>query len=246
MAYDWRWDVFLEPAPAGGETYLDWFIAGAGTTAALSLTAWAVALALGTLLGVLRTVPSRGLRLVAAAYVEVFRNVPLLAQLFLWYFVVPELLPASAGSWLKNQPPSRQLFGAAATCLALFTAARICEQVRAGIEALSRGQRAAALALGLTLPQAYRHVLLPVAFRIIVPTLTSELLNLFKNSAVASTIGLLELAAQGRQLLDYTAQPYESFIGVTVAYVAMNLVLLGAMRWVEARVRLPGFLAARS
>ena len=92
--------------------------------------------------------------------------------------------------------------------------------MRAGIESLSRGQRAAALALGFTLPQAYRTVLLPMAFRIIVPPLTSELLNVFKNSAVASTIGLLELAAQARQLVDYTAQPYESFIAVTLLYVA--------------------------
>jgi glutamate/aspartate transport system permease protein len=244
MHYQWRWGVLLEPASAGGDTYLDWLVAGVRTTATLSLTAWAVALVLGTLLGVLRTVPNRGLRLVSAGSVEAFRNVPLLVQLFLWYFVVPELLPSRAGSWLKSFPPAVQLFGASATCLALFTAARICEQVRAGIEALSRGQRAAALALGLTLPQAYRHVLLPVAYRLVVPPLTSELLNLFKNSAVASTIGLLELAAQGRQLLDYTAQPYESFIAVTVLYVAMNLLLLAAMRWVEARARLPGFLGA--
>jgi glutamate/aspartate transport system permease protein len=242
--YSWRWDVFLDPVPAGGGTYLDWLLAGARITAAVSLAAWAAALVLGTLLGVLRTLPHRWPRLIAAAYVEVFRNVPLLVQLFLWYFVVPELLPSGAGRWLKGQPPAMQLFGASATCLALFTAARICEQVRAGIEALSRGQRAAALALGLTLPQAYRHVLLPVAFRLIVPPLTSELLNLFKNSAVASTIGLLELAAQGRQLVDYTAQPYESFIAVTVLYVAMNLVLLAGMRVIEARARLPGFLGA--
>jgi glutamate/aspartate transport system permease protein len=135
-----------------------------------------------------------------------------------------------------------QQFAAATACLAFFTGARICEQVRAGIEALSRGQRAAALALGLTLPQAYRHVLLPMAFRIIVPPLTSEMLNLFKNSAVASTIGLLELAAMGRQLVDYTAQPYESFVAVTVAYVGVNLVVMAAMRWVEGRSRVPGFI----
>ena len=100
------------------------------------------------------------------------------------------------------------------------------------------------LALGLTLPQAYRHVLLPMAFRIIVPPLTSEILNLFKNSAVASTIGLLELAAMGRQLVDYTAQPYESFIAVTVLYVALNALVLGVMRWIEDRARVPGFIGA--
>ena len=104
--------------------------------------------------------------------------------------------------------------------------------------------RSAALALGLNLRQTYRHVLMPMAFRIIIPPLTSEFLNIFKNSAVASTIGLLELAAEGRQLVDYTAQPYESFIAVTVLYLALNLVIMGVMRVVEARARVPGFIGA--
>jgi glutamate/aspartate transport system permease protein len=244
MGYAWRWRVFFERVPSGGGTYLDWLLAGLRTTVTLSLVAWLGALGLGVLLGVFRTVPSRPLRLLGAAYVEAFRNVPLLVQLFAWYVVIPELLPAGPGRWVKGLPPDRQLFGAAALCLAIFTGARICEQVRAGIESLSRGQRAAALALGLTLPQAYRHVLLPVALRVVLPPLTSELLNLVKNSAVASTLGLLELAAQGRQLVDYTAQPYESFIAVTALYVALNVALLVAMRWLEGRVRLPGALRA--
>ena len=175
-------------------------------------------------MGVLRTVPSRLLYGIATAYVELFRNVPLLVQLFIWYFVIPELVPVSLGSWFKQLHPLLQQFLAAMLCLAFFTGARICEQVRAGIESLAKGQKAAGLALGLTLPPDLRHVLLPMAFRIIVPPLTSEILNLFKNSAVASTIGLLELAAMGRQLVDYTAQPYESFIAVTFLYVVLNLV----------------------
>jgi glutamate/aspartate transport system permease protein len=243
-AYAWRWEVLLEPVPAGGGTYLDWIVAGVRTTALLSLVSWFLALALGTFMGVLRTVPGRLPRLLAAAYVELFRNVPLLVQLFIWYFVVPELVPARLGLWFKARDPFLQQLAAATLCLAFFTGARICEQVRAGIESLARGQRAAALALGLTLPQAYRHVLLPMAFRIIVPPLTSEILNLFKNSAVASTIGLLELAAMGRQLVDYTAQPYESFIAVTVLYVALNAIVLGVMRWIEDRARVPGFIGA--
>ena len=243
MGYRWRWDVFLDPAPAGGGTYLDWILAGLQLTAQLSISSWIIALVVGSAMGVLRTVPSRLLSGIAAAYVEVFRNVPLLVQLFLWYFVAPELVPGALGGWFKQLHPVLQQFLAAMLCLAFFTGARICEQVRAGIESLSRGQRAASLALGFTLPQTYRHVLLPMAFRIIVPPLTSEMLNLFKNSAVASTIGLLELAAMGRQLVDYTAQPYESFIAVTLLYVALNLVVLAAMRWVEGRARIPGYIA---
>jgi glutamate/aspartate transport system permease protein len=242
MGYGWRWEVLLERAPFGDSTYLGWIAQGLAMTVALSLASWVVALAFGSLMGILRTVPSRLLAGVAATYVELFRNVPLLVQLFIWYFVAPELVPEEAGRWFKQLHPVLQQFLAATACLSFFTGARICEQVRAGIEALARGQRAAALALGLTLPQAYRHVLVPMAFRIIVPPLTSEMLNLFKNSAVASTIGLLELAAMGRQLVDYTAQPYESFIVVTLVYVAVNLAVLAAMRAVERRARVPGYL----
>jgi glutamate/aspartate transport system permease protein len=99
--------------------------------------------------------------------------------------------------------------------------------------------------MGLTLPQVYRFVLMPVALRIIVPPLTSEFLNVFKNSAVASTIGLLELSGQARQLVDYTAQPYESFIAVTLAYAAINLVVMFFMRWVEKKTRLPGYIGGK-
>jgi glutamate/aspartate transport system permease protein len=242
MGYHWNWRVFLETVPSGGGNYLGWILLGLELTAALSLSAWLIALVVGSIMGVLRTVPSRILSGIATLYVEVFRNVPLLVQLFIWYFIVPELVPVRLGMAMKQANPFFQQFFAAMMCLGLFTGARICEQVRAGINSLSRGQRSAALALGFTLPQTYRHVLMPMAFRIIVPPLTSELLNIFKNSAVASTIGLLELTAQGRQLVDYTAQPYESFIVVTVLYAALNLVLMGIMRWVEGRARVPGFI----
>jgi glutamate/aspartate transport system permease protein len=191
----------------------------------------------------LRTVPGRGLRAVAGAYVEIFRNVPLLVQLFIWYFVVPEIVPG--GHRFKQIDPFAQVFFTSMVCLGLFTAARVCEQVRAGIESLPRGQKNAALALGLTLPQAYRYVLLPMAARLIVPPLTSETLNVFKNSAVCSTIGLLELTAQGRQLVDYTAHAYESFLAVTVLYLVVNAAIQVLMRGVESRARVPGYLGSR-
>jgi glutamate/aspartate transport system permease protein len=243
MGYSWNWGVFLQPAPSGGTTYLGWMLQGLAATISLSLSAWVIALVVGSVVGVLRTWPNRWLSAPAGAWVEIFRNVPLLVQLFLWYFVMPELLPPALGQRLKQAPPGTQQFLAAMICLGLFTSARVSEQVRSGIGALSRGQKAAGLALGFTLPQTYRHVLLPMAYRIIVPPLTSEFLNIFKNSAVASTIGLLELAAQGRQLVDYTAQAYESFIAVTLLYLVLNAVIMLLMSWVERRVRVPGLLA---
>jgi glutamate/aspartate transport system permease protein len=245
MGYAWNWGILLSTTPSGESTYLGWLLAGLEWTLLLSLAAWLIALILGTLFGILRTVPNRWLQGVANAYVEIFRNLPLLVQLFIWYFVLPELLPQSWGNAIKQSDPLLQQFFAAWLCLGCFTGARVCEQVRAGIESLPTGQRSAALALGLTLPQTYHHVLLPIAFRIIVPPLTSEFLNIFKNSAVASTIGLIELSRQSQQLVDYTAQPYEAFIAVTLLYALINVVVLLGMRWIERRTHVPGFVGGR-
>ncbi|GAB7536508.1 amino acid ABC transporter permease [Burkholderia sp. 22PA0099] len=246
MSYHWNWGIFLSPVSTGEPTtYLGWLLSGFGVTIKVSLAAWVVALIVGSLFGVLRTVPDRRLSAIGTLYVSIFRNIPLIVQFFVWYLVIPELLPASIGTWIKQLPPSTQFFTASIVCLGLFTGARVCEQVRSGINALPKGQRGAGLAMGFTEWQTYRYVLLPVAYRIIVPPLTSEFLNIFKNSAVASTIGLLDLSAQARQLVDYTAQTYESFIAVTLAYVIINLVVMALMRWIEAKTRLPGYIGGK-
>ncbi|ASU41149.1 amino acid ABC transporter permease [Herbaspirillum sp. meg3] len=244
MDYRWNWSVFLHQA-ADNQTYVDWLLSGLSITLALGLSAWLIALTLGTLLGIMRTLPNRWLSGIAATYVELFRNVPLLVQIFIWYFAMPEILPFGMGEAIKSMSPLAQQFTTAMLCLGFFTAARVCEQVRSGIRALPPGQKNAGLAMGFTLGQTYRYVLLPMSFRIILPPLTSEFLNIFKNSAVASTIGLLELAAQGRQLVDYTAQPYEAFIAVTLTYMLINITVMTLMRWLEGRVALPGFVGSK-
>ena len=245
MNYQWDWGIFFKPTGIGDEIYLDWFVSGLGWTLAIALAAWAVALLLGTLLGVLRTVPNRTLAGLAGAYVELFRNVPLLVQLFLWYFLVPDLLPAPLQTWFKQDlSPATSAYLSVLVCLGLFTAARVCEQVRTGIQALPRGQSAAALALGLRLPQIYRHVLLPQAFRIVIPPLTSEFLNVFKNSAVASLIGLMELLAQTKQTAEFSANLFEAFTLATLIYFVLNMGLMLLMRQVEKKVAVPGLLAA--
>ncbi len=245
MSYQWNWDVFLQPSATGDDTYLGWMFAGLKMTITLSLSAWLLALLVGAVVGVLRTVPNKWLAVLATAWVELFRNVPLLVQLFIWYFVLPELLPESLGNAFKQANPVFQMFTVSLFCLGLFTSARVAEQVRAGINSLPKGQKNAGLALGFTLGQTYRYVLLPMAFRLVVPPLTSEFLNIFKNSAVCSTIGLLELAAQGRQLVDYTAQPFESFIAVTVAYIAINVTVMSLMKKLEDKIRVPGYLGGK-
>ena len=245
MSYNWNWQIFQQPSATGEGTYLAWLLEGLKWTVMLSLTAWVIALIVGSIVGVLRTVPNRWLGLVAAIYVEVFRNIPLLVQLFIWYFVLPELLPGKMGDAFKQMNPLAQQFFSAMVCLGLFTAARVAEQVRAGINSLPRGQKNAGLAMGFTLPQVYRHVLLPMAYRIIVPPLTSEFLNIFKNSAVATTIGLIELSRQAQQLVDFTAQPYEAFIAVTLLYLLINVTVMFLMRHLEQKVRVPGFVGGK-
>jgi glutamate/aspartate transport system permease protein len=188
----------------------------------------------------MRTTPHPWLVRIGNAYVELFRNVPLLVQMFLWYFVLPELVPRGIGTWLKQLPDAS--FYTAVVALGFYTSARVAEQVRAGINSLPSGQRLAALALGLTLPQAYRYVLLPMAYRIILPPLTSEFLNVIKNSAVALTIGLMELTARARSMQEFSFQVFEAFTAATLIYIAINIAVTFAMRRTERRVAVPGYI----
>ncbi|MCM2320684.1 MAG: amino acid ABC transporter permease [Pseudomonas sp.] len=244
MNYNWDWGIFFKSTGIGSEIYLDWFATGFGWTLAVALAAWIVALALGALLGVLRTVPNRWLSGFATTYVEIFRNVPLLVQLFLWYFLVPDLLPEPLELWFKQDlSPATSAYLSVVVCLGLFTAARVCEQVRTGIQALPKGQTAAARAMGFSLAQIYRYVLLPQAFRIIIPPLTSEFLNIFKNSAVASLIGLMELLAQTKQTAEFSANLFEAFTLATLIYFVLNMGLMLLMRQVEKKVAVPGLIS---
>src|SRR3546814_653798 len=180
-------------------------------TLGVSVAAWVIALVFGVTVGVLRTARIRGLERLCAGYVELFRNVPLLVQMFLWYFVVPEILPKALGDMIKSANPTWSTFWTAVICLGLFTSARIAEQIRAGITSLPVGQNMAGTALGLTRPQVYRYLLLPMTVRIIMPPLTSEALNLIKNSSVAFTIGLLEITGAARSMQEFSFQIFESF-----------------------------------
>jgi len=245
MNYNWDWAMFFKPTGIGSEIYLDWFISGLGWTIAIALAAWVIALLLGSLLGVLRTVPNRWVAGMATTYVEIFRNVPLLVQLFLWYFLVPDLLPEPLELWFKQDlNPATSAYISVVVCLGLFTAARVCEQVRTGIQAQPKGQLGAARAMGFKLPQIYAYVLLPQAYRIIIPPLTSEFLNIFKNSSVASLIGLMELMAQTKQSAEFSANLFEAFTLATLIYFTLNMSLMLLMRVIERRVAVPGLLAA--
>lgn len=242
MNYNWNWHIFWEASPEGAGTYLDTLWSGLGWTLATALSAWVIALILGAIIGTVRTMPAKWTVRFANGYVELFRNIPLLVQMFLWYFVLPEVLPAAIGTWLKTLPNAS--FVTAVICLGLFTSARVAVQVSAGIQSLPRGQKMAGTALGLTLPQTYRYVLLPMAFRIVIPPLTSEFLNIIKNSAVALTIGLMELTARARSMQEFSFQVFEAFTAATIIYIVVNIFVVNMMRIIERRVAVPGYITS--
>jgi glutamate/aspartate transport system permease protein len=242
--YNWHWQVLFETEPGGTGSYLLYLIVGLGWTLATALAAWVIALAIGALVGTLRTTPIRWAVRLGNLYVEIFRNVPLIVQMFLWFFVVPELLPKALGDWIKQMPPPWGSYVPAVLCLGIFTSVRVAEQVRAGIGSLPRGQRMAGIAMGLTETQAYRHVILPQCFRIILPPLTSEFMNVIKNSSVALTIGLLELTGRARSMQEFSFRVFEAFATATVIYLLTNLIVVLAMRALERKVRVPGLIAA--
>ena len=236
MQYNWDWGVIIR------EPYLEWIISGFGWTVSVSIAAWLLAFSLGSIIGIFRTTNNSILRAIAAVYVEIFRNIPLIVQMFLWYFVFPELLPNEAGMWVKREMPMPE-FTTAALCLGLYTASRVAEQVRSGIQSIGQGQNNAGLATGLTKFQVYRYILLPVGYRIMIPPLTSEFLTIFKNSSVALTIGVLEITAQARQIEEYTFQGFEAFTTATLLYIIVTSIVMILMRVVEGRVSIPGMIS---
>ncbi len=245
MALDWR--VFCKETTTGDlvagcfgrggdQTYLNWIVSAWGWTLMVALLALCVALFFGLIVGTLRTLPeSPWLVRLGNAWVELFRNIPLLVQIFLWYFVMPAVFP------VMKSVPSEALVVIA---LGLFTSARVAEQVRAGIQSLPRGQRNAAQALGLTTVQTYRYVLLPMGLRIIIPPLTSEAMNIVKNSSVAFAVSVAELTFFSRQAGEETSAPIEIYLAATVLYAVSAFAINRVMSVVERRTRVPGFVAA--
>ena len=236
---NWDWQVFLQDT-GGGQTYLDWMLSAWGWTLSVAFLALLIAFAFGALVGTIRTLPNDRLsaRLMIGfghAWVEIFRNVPLLVQVFIWYHVIPALVPAFKGL------PGFVLVVAA---LGLFTSARIAEQVRAGIQSLPRGQRQAAMAIGMSTVQTYRLVILPMAFRIIIPPLTSESMNIIKNSSVAFAVSVAELTLFALQAQEETSRGIEVYLAVTSLYMVSAFAVNRLMAMVERRVRVPGLIVA--
>src|SRR4029079_12432064 len=201
-------------------------LSGLVLTIETALVAWIIALVTGSIMGVFRSLPSKTANRIAFAYVEFFRNMPLLVQLFLWFFVLPELLPRAAGLWMKQM--SNAPFYTAAIGIGLFMSARVAVQLEQGVNSMPRGQKMAATALGLTTLQTYRYVLLPMAYRIVLPPLTSEFLSTIKNTSVAITIGLIELTGAARAMQEFSFQVFEAFTAATLMYLLINFIVVTA------------------
>ncbi len=233
----WDWQVFLND-DGSGRTYLQWMFDAWGWTLSVAGASWVIAMLCGAFIGTLRTLPnSPWLVRFSNAWVELFRNIPLLVQIFIWYFVIPKIFPA-----MKDLPS----FILVVFALGFFTSARIAEQVRAGVQALPRGQRYAGMAMGFTTLQTYRYVILPMAFRIIIPPLTSESMNLLKNSSVAFAVSIAELTMFAMQAQEETSRGIEIYLAVTALYAVSAFAVNRVMAFVEKKVQIPGFVVAGS
>lgn len=244
MNYSWNWGVLWQSTGVGDSTYLHWVLTGLGWLLIIAFVAWSIAMVLGSVLGIMRTLPSKTARTIGTAYVTIFRNIPLLIQLFIWFYVVPNFLPTTIREWWINDlGANTTALISASIGLGLFTAARVCEQVRTGIEALPVGQINAGYAMGFNTSQLYRYVILPQSFRTILPPLSSELTNCVKNTSIASLVGVAEIISQMKTISEYTQNTIEIYTIVTVIFIVINVCLISAMHLLEKRLHVPGLIA---
>jgi polar amino acid transport system permease protein len=234
MNYQFHWSI-LWTGQSGG-----WLLQGVLTTLHIFVLGLLIAIILGITAGALRTLPIAPLRWLASAYVEFFRNVPLLVWMFFWYFGIAPRLPQAMQNWLFDHGVE---FWAGVVALGVYHGARFSEVMRAGIQSIPKTQLEAALSTGLSVIQAYRLIIVPLALRLIIPPATNETVNLLKNSSVALTIGVAELTFQTRQIETYTAKAFEALAAGTIIYLILCLTISTVMAFVERRVAIPGMIA---
>jgi polar amino acid transport system permease protein len=214
--YEFNWMVVLT-----GE-YRDWIIQGLIITLKISAISIVLSLLLGTLVTTLRMTKIRVFEWITLSYIEFFRNTPLLIQIFFWYFGSSMILPESLNQWLYAHDYE---FAIGVFSLTLYTAAFIAEEIRSGIISIPKEQMESSRATGLSFIQAMSYVVLPQAFRIVIPTLISQFLNLIKNSSLVMTIGVMDLTYMTRQIESYSFRGFEAFTVATLLYIAISLVV---------------------
>ena len=237
LAYHFDWGVLWRAH------YGAWLLQGIWLTIQLGLLAWIIALVLGVILGTMRISPWPWVRRIGTAYVEVFRNIPFLVQLFFWYFAGPMLFGQTI--MFKINAISGLNYYIAIIGLGLYTASRVAEHVRAGFASIARDQYQAALSTGLTEIQMYRLVIIPYALRIIIPPLTTEFLTIFKNSSVAMTIGVAETTFMTYKIDSETFHGLEATTGAMVVYLLIGLAVVKLMGMIESRFRIAGLVGRK-
>ena len=237
-------------AAAEEVTWLQMMLTGLKWHFVVFLGALVLAMFLGSILGVMRTTPNKWLVRLGSAYVELFRNVPLVIQYFFWLLVFPSFLPATfspdsnanvSGLWYRHiasaYPWVMGILG-----LGMYHAARVSEQVRAGIQTVSTGQWNAGFALGMSRPQIYLYNVLPQAFRIVWPTLTSEVMNMFKNASVAFVVSVVNFYALTKTMIEETSQVIVILVATTFVYLFFTYGIKFLMVLIEKRMQIPGMV----
>ncbi|MGH6661734.1 MAG: amino acid ABC transporter permease [Rhodospirillales bacterium] len=217
MTYQFRFDVVWNNMP--------FLMEGLWLTLTISFLALAISMALGLLVAVVRLAKNRGVSLIGATYVEIFRDTPVLVQLFWVYYVLPILLDIKISA-----------FGAALVGLTLHSAAFLGEVYRAGIQAVPSGQVEAAKVLGLKPAQTFVRIVLPQAFRTILPPLVNNFVDLIKLSSLASVFAVGEITRKATELSAATFRPLEIFTFIALIYFFICWPLSLAMRHLERRL----------
>lgn len=227
LKYQFDWSIVTSGK------YFEWLVSGFKVTLQLSALSIVLAFLLGLLIAVMRMSRNRPVRWFAHAYLEFFRNTPLLVQIFFWYFGSYKILPTAVNDWLNS---TNFEFAAAVIALTIYTSAFIAEDIRSGVLSIPKEQMEAARSAGFSYLRSMQYIILPQAIRLTVPPLVNQFLNLAKNSSLAMTIGVMELTYQARQVESYTFKGFEAFTAATVVYVAISLVITALVNLYNEKV----------
>ena len=206
--------------------YFEWILSGAKVTLQLSVVSVALSFILGLLIAVMRMSNVKPILWFSHAYLEFFRNTPLLVQIFFWYFGSYKILPMVVNDWLNSMNFE---FAAAVIALTIYTSAFIAEDIRSGVRSIPKEQMEAARSSGFSYLRSMYFIILPQAVRLTIPPLINQFLNLMKNSSLAMTIGVAELTYQARQVESYTFKGFEAFTAATLVYLGLSLLITGLM-----------------
>jgi polar amino acid transport system permease protein len=232
LNYQFEWAVVISGR------YLDWLLSGLRVTLELSALSSVLAMGLGLMVVLMRMGQARPLRWLARAYLEIFRNTPLLVQIFFWYFGSYKILPKAVNDWLSA---GNFEFAAGVISLGIYTSAFIAEDIRSGVRSVPKEQMEAARSSGFSYLGAMVYVILPQAVRITIPPLINQFLNLTKNSSLAMTIGVAELTYQARQVESYSFKGLEAFSAAALVYLLLSLFIAGVVNLYDRRVLRPAW-----